>query len=205
MFRFLRTVAVFGAVVTVAATVAFFAVPGAGASTPGPVISSFTPTSAAVGATVTISGTNLSGATEVTFNFNSAPIVTDTDSQITTTVPLGDDQGPVAVTTPGGTATSASEFTLTGFYVATTSLPDAKRGFSYDYQLQAAGGTGPDRWTKSTPLPRGITLSRSGVLAGVVVSSKDVPGNYPLTVHVRDSTKHHHLTATATLSLTISQ
>jgi hypothetical protein len=204
MFRSLRTVAVIGAAVTVAATAAFVAVPGAGASPSGPVISSFTPTSAAVGATVTISGTNLSGATQVTFNFNSAPIVTDTDAQITTTVPLGDDQGPVAVTTPDGTATSSSEFTLTGFYVATTSLPDAKRGFSYEYQLQAAGGTGPDRWTKSSPLPRGITLSRSGVLGGVLISKKDTPGTFPLTVHVHDSSKHHHLTATATLSLTVT-
>lgn len=204
MFRSLRTVAVIGAAVTVAATVALLAVPGAGASAPGPVISSFTPTSAAVGATVTITGTNLSGATEVTFNFISAPIVTDADTQITTTVPLGDDQGPVAVTTPGGTATSSSEFTLTGFYVATTSLPDAERGFSYAYQLEAAGGTGPDHWTRSTPLPKGITLSRSGVLQGALVSQKDTPGTFPVTVHVRDSTRHHHLTATATLSLTVT-
>jgi hypothetical protein len=204
MFRSLRTVAVIGAVVTVAATVAFVAVPGAGASPSGPVITSFTPTSAAVGATVTITGTNLSGATAVTFNFNSAPIVTDTDAQITTTVPLGDDQGPVAVTTPEGTATSSGEFMLTGFYVTTTSLPNAQRDYSYEYQLQAAGGTGPYRWTKSTPLPKGITLSRTGLLQGVLVSKKDTTGTFPLTVHVRDSTKRHHMTATATLSLTVT-
>jgi hypothetical protein len=204
MFRPLRTVAVIGAAVTIATTVALVSVPGAGATPPGPVISSFTPTAAAVGATVTITGTNLSGATAVTFNFNSAPIVTDSDTQITTTVPLGDDQGPVAVTTPGGTATSSSEFTLTGFYVSTTTLPDAQRGYRYNYQLQAAGGTFPYRWTKSTKLPRGITLSRSGVLEGALVSMKDAPGTFPLTVHVRDSSKHHHMTATATLSLTVT-
>jgi len=179
MFHSLRTVAIIGAAVTAAATVAFVAVPGAGAFSPAPTITSFTPTSAPVGATVTINGSNLTGASAVTFNFNAATITADTDSQITVTVPLGDDQGPIAVTTPGGTATSTSEFMLTGFYVSTTSLPTAQRATYYEFQLQAAGGTGPYRWSKSTPLPRGLTMSRSGFLTGVPGLKKGSTGNLP--------------------------
>jgi hypothetical protein len=33
---------------------------------------------------------------------------------------------------------------------------------------------------------------------------KGSTGTFPLTLRVHDSTKHHHMTATATLSLTVS-
>jgi IPT/TIG domain len=204
MFRTFRTVGALGAAITVVATAALVGVPGAGASTPTPSISSFTPTSATVGAEVTINGSGLSGATEVAFNLIDASITSDTDSQITVTVPLGQDQGPITVTTPGGTATSPTVFTLEGFYVTPASLPNAQLGVDYQFQLETAGGTGPFHWSKSGVLPKGMKMTNKGFLSGVPILKKNATGTYPLTVRVRDSSKHGHQVATQTYDLDLT-
>ena len=204
MSRSIRTVAIVGAALTAAASVLFVVVP-ASASSPTPVITSFSPVEATVGSVVTITGSNLSGATAVDFDFDTpAAVSANSDTQITTTVPLGDDNGPITVTTPGGTARSSLTFTLEGFYVATTSLPSAPGGLQYNQQLQTAGGVGPFRWTKVGHLPKGMVMTRSGMLTGVPSLTKATPGSYPFIVHVRDSTKHHRQVATASLSLTVT-
>lgn len=79
---------------------------------PAPTIIGFNPTSGGVGVTVTISGTGFTGVSAVTFNGTSASFTFNSDSQITTSVPTGATSGPVAVTTGGGTATSASNFSV---------------------------------------------------------------------------------------------
>src|SRR5205814_2278953 len=79
----------------------------------GPTIASFTPTSGPAGTTVTISGTNFTGATAVSFNGTSAASFTvNSATTIQATVPAGATSGPLRVTTPGGTGTSASNFTV---------------------------------------------------------------------------------------------
>jgi len=78
-----------------------------------PTITSFTPSSGRVGASVTISGANFMGATAVTFNGSTAAFTVTSDTAIQTTVPAGATTGPLSVTTPAGTALSASNFTLT--------------------------------------------------------------------------------------------
>ncbi len=72
------------------------------------------PTSGTVGAPVTILGTNLTGATSVTFNGTPATFTVVSDSEITTNVPAGATTGTVQVTTPGGTLTSNADFQVTG-------------------------------------------------------------------------------------------
>jgi uncharacterized protein (TIGR03437 family) len=63
---------------------------------------------------VTIIGTNLTGATKVTFGGVKATVFTvDSDTQITATVPTGALTGRIQATTPHGTATSATDFTVT--------------------------------------------------------------------------------------------
>ncbi len=205
MHRSFRTVAFVGAALTATVTAAVVAVPATAYPSPIPTISSFTPAAATVGSVVTIDGTGLSGATQLDFNFTiAAPITTDTGTEITTTVPLGIDDGPITVTTPSGTAVSSSIFTLTGFYVLTGTLANAVPGFAYHEQLQTTGGTGPYRWTHTGALPTGMTLMRSGVLTGVPNVKKAVAGPYSFTVDVRDSTRHHRQLATRTLLLTVS-
>jgi hypothetical protein len=61
------------------------------------------PTSGHVGAGVRILGTDLTGATSVTFNGTPAVFKVVKSSYITTTVPAGATTGTVQVVTPGGT------------------------------------------------------------------------------------------------------
>ncbi|MDO7884562.1 IPT/TIG domain-containing protein [Hymenobacter cheonanensis] len=78
-----------------------------------PAISSFTPTSGGQSVSVTITGVNFTGATAVRFNGALAPgYVVNSDTQITVNVPAGASTGPITVTTPSGTATSATSFTV---------------------------------------------------------------------------------------------
>src|SRR5438046_255433 len=85
-----------------------------------PTITSFTPTSGPVGTLVTISGTNFTGATTVTFNGVSASFTVTSATTIQATVPTGATTGPLRVTTPGGTATSTNNFTVTVTLTVTT-------------------------------------------------------------------------------------
>jgi hypothetical protein len=93
-----------------------------------PRIKSFSPASGAVGTTVTMSGTNLQGVTDVTFagGVTVAPIGTPTATSLKVTVPEGAETGPVTVTDPVGTTTSAAVFKLppkiTGFDPPVASL-----------------------------------------------------------------------------------
>jgi uncharacterized protein (TIGR03437 family) len=68
------------------------------------------PTSGKVGATVKILGTDLTGATSVTFDGTAASFTVVSESQIKATVPTGAASGKVEVTTPGGTLTSNVNF-----------------------------------------------------------------------------------------------
>src|SRR5947199_7053090 len=77
-----------------------------------PTITSFTPTSGLVGASVTINGTNFSGATAVRFNGTTANYAVNSSTVIQATVPANATSGSISVTTPGGTATSSSAFTV---------------------------------------------------------------------------------------------
>jgi hypothetical protein len=78
-----------------------------------PIISSISPTSGLVGTLVTIKGSNFQGVTQVAFNGVPATLfVVRSASEIRATVPLFATTGKVSVTTPGGTALSASNFTV---------------------------------------------------------------------------------------------
>src|SRR5207245_11068305 len=78
-----------------------------------PTISGFTPASGPVGTSVSISGTNFTGASAVAFNGLSAGFSVSSATSIAATVPSGATTGPISVTTPGGTTASSSNFTVT--------------------------------------------------------------------------------------------
>jgi uncharacterized protein (TIGR03437 family) len=85
-----------------------------GGGTPPPSISSFSPASGPVGTSVTISGSNFTGATSVKFNGQTASFSVVSASSINATVPNCSSTGTISVTTAGGTATSSGSFSVTG-------------------------------------------------------------------------------------------
>jgi hypothetical protein len=97
---------------------------GGGGSNPPPVvttpsISSVSPSHASPGATVALTGTNLAGATAVSFNGHAAFSFTVVSStEVDAVVPASAATGTIQVTTSNGVATSAA-FTVDSFQVPT--------------------------------------------------------------------------------------
>jgi hypothetical protein len=75
-----------------------------------------------------------------------------------------------------------------GVQVRTGELPEAARGSAYSVQLVASGGSSPYKWKKVGKLPKGLKLTKGGILQGTP-SSKLAQGSYPLEVSVSDSGK----------------
>lgn len=84
-----------------------------GSAPPKPTIARFTPTSGAPGAKVTITGKNLAGASQVTFNGTAAAITKDSATRIIVKVPAGATTGKITVVTPAGSVVSSKVFKVT--------------------------------------------------------------------------------------------
>jgi len=83
-----------------------------------------------------------------------------------------------------GCASNPSPTPPAALKITTTSLPNAQISAVYAEQLQASGGTAPYTWLiLSGSLPAGVTLSASGVLAGVPT----VAGSSVFVVEVKDA------------------
>ncbi len=67
-----------------------------------PAIKSFSPSSTVAGRSVTINGTGLAGASDVSFNGTTAVVTRDTATSLSAQVPAAATAGPITVTTPGG-------------------------------------------------------------------------------------------------------
>jgi hypothetical protein len=137
-----------------------FKFPGCTSSGP-PTISNLSPTSGAVGASVTITGTNFGstkGTSSVTFNGTAATTITSwSATSIAATVPTGATTGNVVVTV-GGQASNGSAFTVS---VVPTIV-----------------------WTQPSPITYGATLS--GILnASAVDGSTPVPGTFAYTATIQ--------------------
>src|SRR6476619_2671429 len=74
---------------------------------PAPTITSFTPTSANPGTTITITGTNFTGATAVSFGGTAATSFSVTNATTISAVVGNGASGDVKVTTPGGSVSKA--------------------------------------------------------------------------------------------------
>lgn len=77
-----------------------------------PAISGFTPSSGTAGDTVTLNGVNFAAVSALKFNGVDALYTVNSTTSITATVPAAATTGALTVTTPYGTATSATSFTV---------------------------------------------------------------------------------------------
>jgi hypothetical protein len=124
---------------------------------PAATITGFTPTSAAIGQTVVITGTNLSSALAVEFGGRSATFTVNSDTQITATVPSGAASGNVSVTTLAGSASLAG-FTFLAPPVVTSFTPTSA-GVGASVVISGSNFTGAD------------TVRIGGAVASFVVNS----------------------------------
>lgn len=111
---------------------------------PAPTVTYFLPTSGPVGTSVTVVGTAFSSATAVAFNGTPSTFTVDSDAHITATAPAGSTSGPIAVTTAGGTAASAADFTVLVTPTVTLQLNGLKRGvMKFGARVTAKGKVTP--------------------------------------------------------------
>jgi hypothetical protein len=85
--------------------------------------------------------------------------------------------------------------------VETTTLPEATRGLAYEAVLAACGGTAPYKWKKVGKLPRGLKVTKTGVIQGTP-RSKLAPGSYRIGVKATDAEKPKR-SATSTVTLKV--
>ena len=85
----------------------FIVIPG-----PKPLISSFTPEGGASGTIATITGTGLARASSVKIGDIAAPFRVDSTTQVRTKIPANASSGCISITTPFGTAQSATNFEI---------------------------------------------------------------------------------------------
>ncbi|WP_159437438.1 T9SS type A sorting domain-containing protein [Hymenobacter daecheongensis] len=153
----------------------------------GPTITSFTPAGGPAGTAVTITGTDLNGATLVRFNGVAAGAITNnTPTSLTVAAPAGGSSGQICVTTPGGTACSAQSYNYpsaiaTGTVAQSTicagqtmTVPFSTRvadfgtGNVFNFQLSDASGV----FAANAPL--------LGTLSGSTANGGTLSGTIPL-------------------------
>ncbi|WP_297868830.1 GEVED domain-containing protein, partial [uncultured Flavobacterium sp.] len=131
-----------------------------------PVVTSFSPVAACVdsGASVTITGANLSNATGVTVNGTPATITANTNTSLTFTMPNGASTGLVAVTTAEGTGSSATNFTVNAYPVL-EDIVGGEVSLCKDGTVQLSNTTSGGVWTSSNTAI--ATVSSAGLVTAV--------------------------------------
>ncbi len=143
------------------------------AAPPAPTITSFTPASATIGSTVTVTGTNLvAGTTAATMSLAAqaggtltAPLASATATSLMFVIPAGTATGTVTAALVGQTATSSGTLTITPSSTFTLSTTPASatviKGQTVSYSVQMASTNG---FSQLAPLaisglPSGVTAA----------------------------------------------
>jgi hypothetical protein len=149
--------------------------------TPGPSITSFTPPGGLAGTVVTVLGSNFTGATAVSFNGTAAASFTvNSATQLTATVAAGTTTGPITITAPTGSVTSAASFvvgpppTITSFSPAAgpvgSSVVITGTGFTGATQV-AFNGTVAPTFTVNSPTQITATVPPDATSGPVAVTT----------------------------------
>ena len=167
-----------------------------------PVVASFLPTSGPVGTSVTITGSNFTGATAVSFGATPAPVLhVNSDTQISATVPTGAANGAsaISVTTSGGTAHSASSFTVVASaQPAITDFNPKQGGVGAFVTLTGAGFSG------ATAVKFNGTAAAFSVLSDASISATVPAGASTGPLSVTNGGSTGTSTGTSTGSFTVS-
>jgi IPT/TIG domain len=148
---------------------------------PAPTITSFTPAFGPTGTSVKITGTNFSGTvsgasfttTGVTFNNVAGTFVVNSATQITATVPSTATTGRIKVTTPGGSATSATDFTVSKPHSRSVTL-----GLKKHLVARGAVSVGDGFTACVANVPVKIQRKTSGGWKSVGSTTTDASGSY---------------------------
>ena len=142
-----------------------------------------------------------SGSLPAGLSLNSSGMISGTATALDTstfTVQVADSESTPATVTANLSLTVAA---LTPVTVTTTTLSTGTTGMFYGAVLSASGGVPPYSWQiASGSLPMGLSLSAGGTLSGTPTA----PGTSTFTLQVTDSTMPTAQTATANLSITVS-
>lgn len=141
-----------------------------GAGPPPPSITGFDPTSGQVGTQVDVAGSGFTGVSAVAFNGVPSQFTVASSSELTATVPAGATTGRISVTAAGGTATSTTDFIVTGAPPPPAPYRDAVLGDGprgYWRLGETSGGAIDETGNSAAGAYRGgVTLGVPGALIG---------------------------------------
>jgi YD repeat-containing protein len=152
------------------------------ASQLGPVaITAIIPTQGKVGSAVSIFGKGFGatpGQNTVSFNGGVATVTSASPTRLRVTVPSTAQDGPISVTAPAGSATSAQSFRVIGPMTVTPAAPSVSAGTSLQFTATGPGGsTSPVNWAVND-VPGGNasvgTISTSGLYTAPAYVSQQV-------------------------------
>jgi hypothetical protein len=165
-----------------------------------PIIDSFTPTHGLPGTNVTVLGDNFQGVTSVKFNGTSAAFSTVDNGTLNAIVPTNAATGPISITGPAGTTSSASSFVLdyTSDLGVTIAAPESvllSGLFTYVITITNNGPFIAPNVTLTNTLPGTVSLRSASTTQGTLVT-----GANPVTGNLGDIPPM----ATATVTLTVT-
>jgi hypothetical protein len=166
-----------------------------------PSITGFSPSTGRPGTVITISGSNLSGATNVSFNHNNptpGDFVVNANGTLTVVVPIGAMTGPLDVKAGGLTGTSSSSFTvsplITGFNPASGVNPEVVYIYGANF---ITGGT---TVTFAGTSPVNGTVTATTVVAATVPTGA-VTGPITVTTTAGSTTSSSNFVSTSAPSI----
>jgi RHS repeat-associated protein len=161
--------------------------PGGFAYLAPPTITSFSPTSARVGDTVTITGINFDSdpaGNRVTIGSTLATVTSATATMLVIIVPQGASSAPISVTTAGGTATSTTSFVVV-VYASVAISPnsvtlDPGQTFQLSLIATLVGGgtvdvTSPATWSSGTPA---VATVAAGLVSAIATGSATITATF---------------------------
>jgi hypothetical protein len=149
-----------------------------------PTISSFTPSPAASGNTVTVTGTNFNGASAVSFGGTPATSFTVVNATTITAVVAGGANGSVSVTTPGGTASLAGfAYLNTLNNIGLTSSTPAVVAYSLRKLSSNYSGSAVKVRRSSDNAEADVAFDASGIISATSVVTITAAGTSGLTLN----------------------